>query len=70
MCTRPGHRPRLIHRTGLEHGPAKGRRKGYTENGHARLLDAAHQQHGAPIVLVRDERNTHISRTLRRPIDA
>jgi hypothetical protein len=28
------------------------RRKGFTENGYARLLDAAHQQLGGPPVVV------------------
>ncbi|MFC5253292.1 transposase [Streptomyces nigrescens] len=49
ICTKAGHRPRLIYRTHLDRGPAKGHRKGY-----ARLLDAAHQQLDGPIVLVWD----------------
>jgi hypothetical protein len=46
-------------------GPAKGRRKGFTETDYARLLDAAHQQLGGPIVLVWDNLNTHVSHTMR-----
>ncbi|MFE5812986.1 transposase [Streptomyces sp. NPDC056479] len=64
ICTKAGHRPRLIHRIQLDGGPAKGRRKGFTETDYARLLDAVHQPLGGPIVLVGDNRNTHVSRTM------
>ncbi|WAU84921.1 winged helix-turn-helix domain-containing protein [Streptomyces sp. Qhu-G9] len=37
ICTRSGHQPRLIYRIHLDRGPAKGRRKGFTEADHARL---------------------------------
>lgn len=69
ICTRSGHRSRLIYRIHLDRGPAKGRRKGFTETDCARLLDAAHQQLGGPIVLVRDNLNTHVSRTMWRLVD-
>ena len=36
-------------------------RKGFTETGYARLLDAAHQQLGGPLVVVWDNSSTHIS---------
>ena len=44
IAVRPGCRPRLIYctHTGRRHLP--GQRKGFTETGYARLLDAAHQQ--------------------------
>ncbi|MFF4397027.1 transposase [Streptomyces sp. NPDC001480] len=48
ICTKPGRRPRLIYRIHLDRGPAKGRRKGFTETDCARLLDAAHQQLAGP----------------------
>ncbi|MER6060634.1 hypothetical protein ABT167_05380 [Streptomyces sp. NPDC001792] len=73
ICTKAGHRPRLIYRIHLDRGPSKGRHKGFTETDYARLLDAAHQQLGGPIVLVWDNLNTHVSRTTgadRRPIMA
>ncbi|WSP86522.1 transposase [Streptomyces sp. NBC_01235] len=54
ICTKPGHRSRLNYRIHLDGGPAKGRRKGFTETAYAALLDAAHQQLGGPIVLVWD----------------
>ncbi len=59
LAVRPGFRPRLIYRT---HRARRGdKRKGFTEHEYARLLDAAHQQLGAPVVLVWDNLNTHTS---------
>jgi hypothetical protein len=50
IAVRPGHRPRLVFRV---HAGRRGdKRKGFTEAGYARLLDAAHQQLGGPIVLI------------------
>jgi putative transposase len=68
ICTKSGHRPRL-YCTHLDRGPAKGRRKGFTETDYVRLLDAAHQQLGSPIVLVWENLNTHVSRTMKQLID-
>jgi hypothetical protein len=70
ICTKSGHRSRLIYRIHLDRGPAKGRRKGFTETYYARPLEAAHQQLGGPIVLVRDNLNTHVSRTMRQRVDS
>jgi putative transposase len=39
-------------------------RKGFTETECARLLDAAHQQLGGPLVVVWDNLNTHVSRAM------
>ncbi len=59
IATRPGHRPRLIYRT---HRARRGdKRKGFTETDYARLLDAARQQPGGPLVVVWDGLNTHVS---------
>jgi putative transposase len=60
VATQPGSRPRLIYRTHPS-GRRGGRRKGLTEADYARLLDAAHQQLGGPLVLVWDNLNTHCS---------
>ncbi|WUK19530.1 transposase [Streptomyces sp. NBC_00371] len=49
ICTNSGHWHRLIYRIHLDRGPAKGRRKGFTETDFAHLLDAAHQQLGGPM---------------------
>jgi transposase len=62
ICAKPGCRPRLIYRT--HRGHSTGRRKGFTETDYARLLDAAHQQLGGPIVLVWDNLNTHTNGSL------
>ena len=70
ICTKAGRRSRLIYRIHLDRGPAKGRRKGFTETDYARLLDGAHQQLGGPIVLVWDNLNTHVSRVMRELIAA
>ena len=60
LCTKPGQRTRLIYRihTGRRR---KGERKGFTEADYARLLDAAHQQLGGPLVVVWDNLNAHVS---------
>src|SRR2546430_17258025 len=54
-------RPRYI--TGFHQPRRRGGdpRKGFTETGYARLLDAAHQQLRGPLVVVWDNSNTHVS---------
>jgi putative transposase len=59
IAVRPGQRPRLIYRVHARRPGEK--RKGFTEKDYARLLDAAHQQLNGPVVLVRDNLNTHTS---------
>jgi len=39
---------------------------GFTETAYARFLDAARQQLHGPVVLVRDNMNTHVSRAMRQ----
>lgn len=68
-CYRPGHRSRLIYRL-LVHRRTKGAPKGFRERDFARLLDAAHQQLGAPIVLVWDGLPGHRSAAMRALIAA
>ena len=68
VAVKSGQRPRLVfrvHRT--RHGD---KRKGFTETEYARLLDAAHQQLGGPLVLIWDNLNTHTSRAMRELIAA
>ena len=69
IAFRPGPRPRvrLIHRSQVYHG-RKNEPKGFDEYDYIRLLDAAHQQLHAPIVLVWDNLNTHKSQVMRRLI--
>jgi transposase len=68
IAVRPGQRPRLIYRTHRARRADK--RKGFTETGYARFLDAAHQQLDGPVVLVWDGLNTHASRAMRELIAA
>ena len=69
LATKAGRRPRLIYRT----HPGRrrpGGRKGLIEADYARLLDAAHQQLGGPIVLIWDNLNTHVSAAMAEIIAA
>jgi putative transposase len=68
IAVRPRCRPRLIFRTHRARRADK--RKGFTEHEYARLLDAAHQQLGGPVVLVWDNLNTHASGAMRELIAA
>ncbi len=68
IAVRPGCGPRLIFRTHRARRADK--RKGFTETGYARFLDAAHQQLGGPLVLVWDGLNTHTSRAMAELIAA
>ena len=63
IAVKPGQRPRLVYR--VHRGRGKDKRKGFTEADYARLLDAAHQQLGGPVVLVWDNLNTHVSGVMR-----
>lgn len=66
-CYRPGQRSRLIYRTIVYRG-RKGEKKGFREADFAALLDAAHQQLGAPVVLVWDNLGGHNSAAMRAMI--
>jgi transposase len=68
IAVRSGGRPRLIYRTHRARRADK--RKGFTETGYARFLDAARQQLDGPVVLVWDGLNTHASRAMRELIAA
>jgi len=63
-CYRPGQRSRLIYRVMIHKG-RKREKKGFREPDFAALLDAAHQQLGAPIVLVWDNLGGHTSTAMR-----
>jgi transposase len=68
IAVKAGQAPRLVYRV---HAGRRGdKRKGFTEAGYARLLDAAHQQLGGPLVLVWDNLNTHVSKVMRRLVAA
>jgi putative transposase len=68
IAIKPGCRPRLIYR--VHKGRGKDRRKGFTEADYARLLDAAHQQMGGPIVVVWDNLNSHVSAAMAELLEA
>jgi DDE superfamily endonuclease len=68
IAIKPGGRPRLIYRVHKRRG--KDERKGFTEAGYARLLDAAHQQLTGPLVLVWDNLNSHVSAAMTELIEA
>jgi transposase len=68
IAVKAGRAPRLVFRV---HAGRRGdQRKGFTEAGYARLLDAAHQQLGGPLVVVWDNLNTHVSKAMRRLVAA
>jgi DDE superfamily endonuclease len=70
LAVRPGCRPRLIYRVHRARGRGRDKRKGFTEMDCARLLDAAHQQLGGPLVVVWDNLNVHVSAAMRELIAA
>ncbi|MEV0564889.1 transposase [Dactylosporangium sp. NPDC050588] len=69
VCVKPGQRSRFIYRT-IVHRGRKGERRSFSETDYIRLLDAAHQQLGGPIVLCWDNLNTHVSAAMRQLIAA
>jgi len=70
LCMKPGQRPRLVYRVHHARRSRGDQRKGFTEADFARLLDAAHQQLGGPIVLVWDNLNVHVSAVMAELIAA
>ena len=68
IAVKPGCRPRLIYRVHRSRARGKDQRKGFTETDYARLLDAAHQQLGGPLVVVWDNLNTHVSAAMKELI--
>ena len=69
VCVKPGQRSRLIYRT-LIHRGRKGERRSFAETDYAALLDAAHQYLNAPIVVIWDNLNTHVSAAMRELVAA
>ncbi len=68
IAIKPGQQARLIYRVHHARRRRRGdQRKGFTETGYARLLDAAHQQLGGPLVVVWDNSNTHVSAAMTEP---
>ena len=69
VCLRPGHRGRFVWRTITHHGRTS-ERSSFTEADYAALLDQLHHRLKAPIVLVWDNLNTHVSAAMRKLIAA
>ena len=68
-CYQPGRRSRFIYRT-IVHRNRKGERRSFSERDYIGLLDAAHQQLAAPIVVIWDNLNTHVSAAMRELVAA
>lgn len=67
FCTRPGQRSRLLYRIKV-HRNRKGERRSFAEADYIAMIDSAHQQLKAPIVLIWDNLNTHLSVAMRKLI--
>jgi hypothetical protein len=63
VCVKPGRRSRLIYRT-IVHRGRRNERRSFAETDYIALLDAAHQQLDAPIVLVGEYVPRNIFRVL------
>ncbi|MFD5086686.1 transposase [Kitasatospora sp. NPDC058406] len=64
LAMRPGSRTRLCHRV-LRHSGRKGQRRSLSEHDYIGLMDGVHHLVRAPIVLVWDRLNTHVSHAMR-----
>jgi transposase len=70
IAVKEGQRPRLVYRVQAARRSRGDKRKGFTEADYARLLDAAHQQLGGPVVLIWDNLNTHVSKAMHKLVAA
>ena len=64
VCLKPGARGHLFYRVRVHRG-RKGERRSMSEQDYAGLITAAHQQLQAPVILIWDRLNTHISAVMR-----
>jgi DDE superfamily endonuclease len=69
VCVKAGERDRLFYRARVHRG-RKGERRSMSEADYAGLIAAAHTQLHAPVILVWDNLNTHVSAAMRRFIEA
>ena len=69
VCLKPGRRGRLMWRTRLHRG-RKNERGSFSEDDYIAFLDQARQRLQAPIVLIWDNLNTHVSVRMRALIAA
>jgi len=68
-CYKPGARSRFFYRARTHRGRT-GERRSMSEADYAGLVTAAHQHLSAPLILIWDNLNTHISAAMRAFIDA
>ena len=68
-CYKPGARSRLFYRVRTHRG-RKGERRSMSEADYASLVTAAHHQLHAPVILIWDNLNTHLSAAMRAFIEA
>jgi transposase len=64
VCLQPGSRGRLFFRMRVHRG-RKGERRSMSEADYASLITAAHHQLHAPVILIWDNLNTHVSAVMR-----
>ena len=69
VCLKPGARGHLFYRVRIHRG-RKGERRSMSEADYADLITAAHQELHAPVILIWDNLNTHISAAMRALIGA
>ena len=64
VCLKPGARGHLYYRVRIHRG-RKGERRSMSEEDYAGLITAAHQELQAPVILIWDRLNTHVSAVMR-----
>jgi hypothetical protein len=64
VCLKAGTRGRLFYRVRVHRG-RKGERRSMSEADYAGLITAAHQELKAPVILIWDRLNTHVSAVMR-----
>jgi putative transposase len=69
VCLREGQVGRLWFRTRL-HRDRKGERRSFSEDDYIALLDDAHQRLRAPMIVIWDNLNVHVSARMQQLIDA
>ena len=69
LAYRPGHRGHFYYRLVIHRG-RKNERRSLSEADYAALLSAAHHQLHAPIILIWDNLNTHVSKRMQKFVAA
>ena len=64
VCLKPGSRGHLFYRVRIHRG-RKGGRRSMSEADYAELVTAAHRELNAPVILIWDNLNTHVSAVMR-----